>query len=690
MPSRAAVEATLAYQKAEAERVAKYQAEQNAANSAIASLTENEIATNRDALRAQMGAMQAVGLQNNVNIYQNNSPIDADRHIDNIATSLAKDYGVTDLRDITVVPGVISKVSNQVELKNGQYVYKEGTSLGNYYGAGTPVISQHISNQYFNSKNGKEIPAYKFASSGEGDGYSDYTLSTIRLADGKNVVVPMQEYSKSGFGEVQENLAPYLPIVALALAATGVGTAIGTSILGAGASVGAATAVGGAALNLGAQTLAGKIENVSDVLQAVAPSAVTFGLSEIAGVYKAVDTAKQALAYDALINADKLEDIGTVSSGIKALTDAGTVLEQLTGISGKAADVLGNAIKGGVSASLSDQDVTTGTVFGALEGLKTAKVDLREPAPVTEANPFKSSFEITPTTLTSAPENTDALAKALGIDTTGLDMGDVIPTDNLLTTQTYTVTNPLSKITTINKQTEEALSGAGTTTVSSINNQTDELFEPFSKEAFMPGKTTTTPTFTTTTQEGMLGDVGSGVSNLTGSTTIGDVTDVNKTNTYGGMLGEIGSGASNLTNNKLIGDVTTLDVTGVNKGLGGTLGLSNYTGDTLYDPRISMQGQGDKVTSGFAGGADQAKTLSGKDIVTIGTAVAGVAAAGAVTDAATNTTRSVSTVGRPTYANAPIKGFRMQKMQNEGGLTTYIPYINQTSLLPVPTGYKSI
>jgi len=673
MPSAAVIEANRAREREQAEIAAKYKSEQDAANSAIASLTESQIATSRDALRAQMGAMQAVGLQNNVNIYQNSSPVAADRHIDNIATSLAKDYGVTDLRDITVVPGVIPKMASQVELKNGEYVYKAGTAAANIWGTGSPLQSFHVQNKYFNSKNGKEIPAYKFASTGEGDGYSDYTLSTIRLADGKNVVVPMQEYSKSGFGAVQESLAPYLPIVALALAATGVGTAIGSSILGAGASAGAATAVGGAALNLGAQALAGKIENVSDVLQTIAPSAVTFGLSEIAGVYKAVDTAKQALAYDALISADRLEDIGTVSSSIKAATDAGVVLEKLTGISGKAADVLGNAIKGGVSASLSDQDVTTGTVFGALEGFKTPKTDLREPATVTEANPFKSSFEITTTTLTSAPENTDALAKALGVDTTGLDMGDVIPTDNLLTTQTSTVTNPFNKITTINKQTEEALSGAGTTTVSSINDQTDELFEPFSKEAFMPGKTTT-PTFTTTTQEGMLGDVGSGVSNLKGNKDLGNVTDLGATNTYGGMLGEIGSGASNLTNNKLIGNVATLDITGVNKGLGGTLGTSQLN----------------ETTSNILGTPSSKATISGENIVKIGAAVAGVAEAGSALDSTTNKTTTVPTVGRPTYANAPIKGFRMQKMQNEGGLTTYIPYINQTSLLPVPTGYKAI
>ena len=655
--SRQAVEASRARQEEAIAKARKYAADQEAANKAIASLTKSQITTSKDALRAQMGAMQAVGLKNNVDIYKNSSPVAADRHIDNIATSLAKDYGVTDLRDIRVEPGVIPKMGDQVELKNGQLVYKKGSVSAKFYGAGNPLQSFHVQNKYFNSKNGKEIPAAKFASTGEGDGFSYYSLSTIRLADGKNVVVPIQEYSKSGFGAVQESLAPVLPIVALALAATGVGTAIGTSILGAGASAGAATAVGSAALNLGAQALAGKIENVSDVLQAVAPAAVTYGLSEVAGVYKAVDTAKQALAYDALVSADKLEDLGTVSSSIKAATDAGVVVEKLTGISGKAADVLGNAIEGGVGAALSDQDVTTGTVFGALEGFKTATPEkLREPAPVTEANPFKSSFEITPTTLTSAPENTDALSKALNV-------------------QTSSVEDPLSKVTITNKQTEEALAGAGTTTVSSINDQTNELFEPFSKEGFMPGKTTTAPMFKSTTQEGMLGDVGSGVSNLTGSTIIGDVTDVNKTNTYSGMLGEVGSGASNLTGSTKIGDVTSIDTTGVNKELGGTLGTSQL----------------DETKSNILNTTASTKpTISGENIVKMGVAVAGVAAAGSALDSATNKTTTVPTVAKPTYANAPIKGFRMQKMQNEGGLTTYIPYINQTSLLPVPTGYKAI
>jgi len=68
----------------------------------------------------------------------------------------------------------------------------------------------------------------------------------------------------------------------------------------------------------------------------------------------------------------------------------------------------------------------------------------------------------------------------------------------------------------------------------------------------------------------------------------------------------------------------------------------------------------------------------------------GAAAAGSALDSTNKTTTIPTSSAKATYANAPIKGFRMQKMQNEGGLTTYIPYINQTSLLPVPTGYKSI
>ena len=628
-----------------------------------------DVQKNIDALRAQMGAMQSVGLQNNVNIYQNRSPVDADTHIDNIATSLARDYGVKDLRDIGVRTVVniadvnVAPRGQPPEMVKGYETLANGDIVWSYgQNKGQKINPKFIQQEYFNKETKQVIPAYKFASSGEGDGYSDYTLQSIKLADGTSIAVPMQEYSKSGFGEVQENLAPVLPIVALALAATGVGTAIGSSILGAGASAGAATAVGGAALNLGAQALAGNIKNASDVFQAVAPAAVTFGLSEIAGVYKAVDTAKQALAYDALVSADKLEDLGTVASGIKAATDAGVVLEKLTGISGKVADVLGNAIEGGVGAALSDQDVTTGTVFGALEGFKTATPEkLREPAPVTEANPFKSSFEITPTTLTSAPENTDALAKALGVETFSVPSNKIITLGSTLDDDGRTWRrSPFPET---------------TTTVSSINDQTDELFEPFSKEAFMPGKTTTTaPTFTPTTQEGMLGDVGSGVSNIMGNTTLGDVTDLGATNTYGGMLGEIGSGASNIMGNKSIGNVATLDVTGVNKGLGGTLGTSQLN----------------ETTSNILGTPSSKATISGENIVKIGTAVAGVAAAGSALDSTNKTITTPTSSAKATYANAPIKGFRMQKMQNEGGLTTYIPYINQTSLLPVPTGYKSI
>jgi len=616
---------------------------------------------NKNKLITQMGSIQAVGLKAGTDIYKNRSPLDADTHITNIATSLARDYGVTDITDIGVR-----------DVKRDGYAVGDQESY-NY-------IPEHTVPEFYNKKTGQVIPSYRFASEGKGDGYSDYNLEAIKQADGTSIVIPIQSYSKSGLGAVQEAIAPVLPILAVALMATGAGALVGKALMGGAVTASAATAVGSAAINLGAQALAGNIKNASDVLQAVAPSAVTFGLSEIADVYKAVDTAKQALAYNALAAADKLEDIGTISSSIKALTDAGVVLEKLTGISGTVADVLGNAVKGGVSASLSDQDVTTGTAFGVLEGLKATKVGLREPADVTEANPFKSLFEITPTTLTSAPENTDALAKALGVDTTGLDMGDVIPTDNMLTAQTGGVFKPIVTSTSVVDFTnEDYFSGLSEDKPfkSDISTQTDELFEPFSKEAFMPGKygtTTTTPAFTSTTQEGMLGDVGSGVSNIMGNTTLGDVTDLGATNTYGGMLGEVGSGASNIMGNKSI-NAATLDVTGVNKGLGGTLGTSQLN----------------ETTSNILGASSSKPTISGENIVKIGASMVVAADAGsALTDSGTTTTTTSTPSLKATYANAPIKGFRMQKMQNEGGLTTYIPYINQTSLLPVPTGYKAI
>jgi hypothetical protein len=587
-----------------------------------------DIQKNIDILRAQLGGLQAIGTKAGTDIYKNRSPLDADTHITNIATALATNYGVSDLRDIGVRDAI----------KPG---YASGSDESYTY------IPEETVPEYFNKKTDQVIPGYKFASEGRGDGYSEYNLQAIKQTDGSSIVLPIQSYNKSGFGAFQEAIAPIMPILAVALIATGAGAAVGGSMLGAGASAAAAEAVGSAALNLGMQSLAGNINNFSDVLKAVAPSAVTFGISEFADIANSANLAQQDLA---------LQGLGPDVSPFVSKTDAGKLFESITGVSGKVADTLAGSLQGALGAVAGDQDVTLGALGGAFKGY-TAKAPIGTgssgAASIEEANPFKSSFELNPTMLSSAPENTDALSKALGID---------------FFTSEY-------QAPTVN------------TIPYSLEGQTNQ---EFSTEAFMPGKATTTSTFTPTTQEGMLGDVGSGVSNIKGNTTLGNVTDLGKTNTYGGMLGEIGSGDSNLTNNKLSGDVTTRDTTGVNKGLGGTLGLSNYTGDALYDPKISMQGQGDKVTSGYTGGSDPTKTLTGSDLIKIGTAVIGTAAAGAAVNAVTNTTKLVPTIGKPTYANAPIKGFRMQKVQNAGGLTSFIPFINDKNLLPIPQGYKSI
>jgi len=582
-----------------------------------------DIQKNIDILRAQLGGLQAIGTKAGTDIYKNRSPLDADTHITNIATALATQYGVTNLTDIGV----------RDVIKPG---YASGSDESYTY------IPDETVPEYYNKKTDQVIPGYKFASEGRGDGYSEYNLQAIKQADGSSIVLPIQSYNKSGFGAFQEAIAPIMPILAVALIATGAGAAVGGSMLGAGASAAAAEAVGSAALNLGMQSLAGNINNFSDVLKAVAPSAVTFGISEFADIANSANLAQQDLA---------LQGLGPNVSPFVSKTDAGKLFESITGVSGKVADTLAGSLQGALGAVAGDQDVTLGALGGAFKGY-TAKAPIGTgsagAASIEEANPFKSSFEITPTTLTSAPENTDALAKALGVETFSIPSTKII-TPTLDDDGRTWRRSPFPET---------------TTTVSSINDQTNELFEPFSKEAFMPGK------FTGVSSNAMVGTDTGGITNLNLTGNFPVTPSSPNADSMAGTLGQVGSGASNLTGT--LGNVSDLDLTGINRG------LSTLT--TAVTPT--------KIADTAAAAAD--KQMSVTDLTKIGASMVGAAAAGSALDSTNKTTTIPTSSAKATYANAPIKGFRMQKMQNEGGLTTYIPYINQTSLLPVPTGYKSI
>jgi len=528
----------------------------------------------KNKLIAQMGGIQAIGLKAGTDIYKNRSPLDADTHITNIATSLAKDYGVTDLTDIgvrnVVRPG-----------------YEAGSDESRVF------IPDEIVPEFYNKNTNQIIPSYKFASEGKGDGYSDYNLQAIKQADGTFIAMPIQSYSKSGFGAVQEAMAPILPVLAVALAATGAGAALGQAIMGGAASASAATAVGSAALNLGMQGFVGNINSIEDALKIVAPSAVTFGISELADIANAASAASQVLP--------TMEGT-TLLSPFTANTSVGTLFERVTGIGGKTADAIGGAISGALSAGLTDNDVNIGAITGAAQGL---------------------------------------MSEASGVKNT-----KVAPIEDLTTP----VTSPV-------------VAGNFPTTTLSLADQTNQAF---SKEAFMPGK------FTGVTSSPIVGTDTGGITNINLTGNFPVTPSSPNADSMAGMLGQVGSGASNLTGK--LGNVSDLDLTGINRG------LSTLT--TAVTPT--------KVADTAAAAPD--KQMSVTDLTKIGASMVGAAAAGSVVNNATKTTTTtaIPTLNKPTYANAPIKGFRMQKLKNATGHTVYVPFINDKNLLPVPTGYTQI
>jgi hypothetical protein len=126
-------------------------------------------------------ASQLQAIQSQADIYKGGSPLDASRHINNIATTLSRDYGVTQLSDIGATPGVIERfattlVPSQYKgdpnggLKPTFYVGSDGVPRWNenakykgYSGwvEGEPVQQNLVNYKYYNKKTNQEIPANK-------------------------------------------------------------------------------------------------------------------------------------------------------------------------------------------------------------------------------------------------------------------------------------------------------------------------------------------------------------------------------------------------------------------------------------------------------------------------------------------------------------------------------------------------
>jgi hypothetical protein len=256
-----------------------------------------------DTLLKQMGAIQS-----KADVYKRRSPLEASTHIDNIAKSLAKDYGITNLSDIGV----------RYETRPA---YETGSDESR------TIIPEEQLPIYYNKNNPSQIiPGYKFASEGAGKGFSNYNLQPVSDGKGGTIVVPVQEYSKSGLGAFVEDLGPIIPAINIAL----MGAGVPPLYVGAG--------------NLALQGAAGNIGDLNDALRIAAPFIIPAGLQG-------------------------LDTVGPST----AATTAGRIAENYSGLTGIGADVLGGGLSGAVKAGLTGGDVLTNALTGAVApGLSAA------------------------------------------------------------------------------------------------------------------------------------------------------------------------------------------------------------------------------------------------------------------------------------------------------------------------------
>jgi len=252
-----------------------------------------------DTLKKQMGA-----LQGQTDVYKRRSPLEASTHIDNIAKSLAKDYGITSIGDIGV----------RYETRPA---YETGSDESR------TVIPEEQLPVYYNKSNPNQIiPGYKFASEGRGDGYSNYNLQPVQQADGSTIVVPIQQYSKSGMGAFVEDLGPIIQVASLVAMAAG------------------APPLYLAAGNLALQGAAGNIDDFNDALRVAAPYLIPAGL-------QGLDVVGPSLA----------------------ATTAGRIAENyggFAGLTGIGADIAGGALSNAVKAGLTGDDILSSALSGAV------------------------------------------------------------------------------------------------------------------------------------------------------------------------------------------------------------------------------------------------------------------------------------------------------------------------------------
>lgn len=309
-----------------------------------------------------------------------NKALQADRHVQLMAETLYNQYGVTSLNDIgtktiPAVPAHYEKVDTGKKTKVSHYDPKTKLTTYTYEPVYTSKLIP-IAPAYdvtINKLNGQQIPT-KFGSTGEGEGWTDYSLQAVKQANGTTLFVPAPQWSDSS------DWNKIAPILFIGLSLTGVGGLIGGAVGLTGAT---ASAFGTAVISTAIQAAANKIGDVGDVLESFAKGFAgdylgnlvgkeiggvldsTFGNSDVANVIKQTVVNGTKNTIQSIVTTGKPGDALQTFASAGAAAAVPYVLGQVPGISGLSAGsqkIIGDA----VAAKLGKQPVTAAVIQSAI------------------------------------------------------------------------------------------------------------------------------------------------------------------------------------------------------------------------------------------------------------------------------------------------------------------------------------
>jgi len=309
-----------------------------------------------------------------------NKALQADRHVQIMSDILYNQYGVTSLNDIgtktiPAVPAHYEKVDTGKKTKVSKYDPKTKLTTYTYEPVYTSKLipTKPAYDVTINKLNGKEIPT-KFGSTGEGEGWTDYSLQPVKQANGTTLFAPAPQWSDSS------DWNKIAPILFLGVSLTGVGGLIGAA---AGLSGAAAGAFGTAVISTAIQAAANKIGDVGDVLESFAKGFAgdylgnlvgkeiggvvdsTFGKGDVANVIKQTVVSGTKNTIQSIVRTGDAGDV------LKTFAEAGVgaaipyVLGQVSDF-GKLSPGSQQIIADAVEAKLSKQPVTAAVIQSAI------------------------------------------------------------------------------------------------------------------------------------------------------------------------------------------------------------------------------------------------------------------------------------------------------------------------------------